>query len=330
MFNPNDSFAFSIPLPLSAHKLARQHSQQHKTDRAKQVYLNTLAVFAVNSYCQSMEIETDLEASHSQTTLVQSPYDSADLELVNLGKIECRPVLNREEFVRVPDDVWENRIGYFAVALNDALTEATFLGFLESVQTEQIPLDEWQSFDDFLETIDRLENPQTNSQTISQTTSQITSQPIQLSQWLDDFFQAGWEAVETIQAALCPDRPQARFAFRSGNATSQKVKRGKVLDLSGNHLGVEPTDERLGLFVSIEPSATPEKEIAVELRPSGDRIYLPEQLLVQILDSEGKAVMQSEAGHSELLEFEFGAEPGDEFSVKVSLDKVSVTETFAV
>ncbi|MDY6936088.1 MAG: DUF1822 family protein [Cyanobacteriota bacterium] len=307
--------AFSIPLPLSAHKLARQHSQKSPSrDRAKQVYLNTLAVFAANSYCQSLEIETDFGASDSQNPFFQTVMDIADLELVNLGKIECRPVLNREEFVRVPIEVWEDRIGYLAVALDDALTEAVFLGFLETVRAENVDRRQWQSIDDFLVTIDRLENPQ----------------PTRLDRWFDRIFPAGWQTVETIRSALQTDRPQASFAFRSDSTTSQKVTRGKILDLSGNLLDAEPDDRRLGLFVSIEPSTTADKEIAVELRPGGDRTYLPEALLVQILDSTGKAIMQSEAGQSESLEFEFGAKSGDEFGVKVSLDRVSITETFAV
>src|SRR5919202_4856916 len=147
-----ESLTFKVLLSFEAHALAQQHCQQHtQPQKAKQVYLNNLARYAVDFYCRCMGLEAELETSDSHNPLMQKFMDVADLNVKGLGKLECRPVLPDSEVMEVPPEAWDNRIGYVAVQLNSSLKEAILLGFVPSVTHHNgiIPLSELRSLADF-------------------------------------------------------------------------------------------------------------------------------------------------------------------------------------
>ncbi len=82
MKNVSPSFTFIVPLSPSSHRLAEQFCQQHRdTQKARQVYLNTLAVSAVNFYLHCMGVETSWETSQSYDFVMQAAMDVADVEI---------------------------------------------------------------------------------------------------------------------------------------------------------------------------------------------------------------------------------------------------------
>lgn len=84
-----------IPMPItqSAQQIALQFaSEQPNEPKALQVYLNTLAVCAVNNYLRIMDVPTDLTASDSWNPVLRLAADVADLWVIGLGRLECRPV----------------------------------------------------------------------------------------------------------------------------------------------------------------------------------------------------------------------------------------------
>ena len=134
MNDPIENFTFSVPLMLTAHTQAKEFVRhQANQEKAKQVYLNTLAVYAVNFYLECQEFETNVATSYSWDPVMQTLLDVADLDVKNRGKLECRPVVPGSKIVRVPAEVWDDRIGYVAVQFDELLQEATLLGFAEAV-----------------------------------------------------------------------------------------------------------------------------------------------------------------------------------------------------
>jgi len=159
------SSMFTVPLTSKAYKLAKSFQSQYENPvKAQQVYLNTLAVYAVDSYCQCLGIETDLEASESLNSVLQPLMNIADLEIEGIGKLECRPVLPEDKFCDIPAETWENRIGYIAVEINDSSREATLLGFYPPINAlemmERFSLDDFKPLEAFLDHLDRLESAQ--------------------------------------------------------------------------------------------------------------------------------------------------------------------------
>ena len=312
------SLIFTVTLTSRYRRLAEQfRSQQSNPEKGEQVYRNTLAVCAVDFYCQCMEIATDLSASDSWNPVMQSLTDVADLSVKNLGKLECCLVLPESQVVEIPTEALGKRIGYIAVQLDESYKEAKLMGFVKAPTTEKLPLSELDSLENFLEHIDQLTTPQSEQE------------PVLLSQWLSNIFGAGWETLSVLL-----DSQQAKLAYSFRNSqrikkqmpehSTLEVKRGKFVDL-------EKIDEPVALVLGLFPVvASPELDISVEVYPTGTQTHLPQDLQLMILDREGTAVMQAQARSTKNIQLEFSGEPGECFSVKVALGEVSKTETFII
>lgn len=197
--NNTENLIFTVPLSFEAHSLAQEYSKQHRRpEKAKQVYLNTLAVYAVEHYFQCMGFETDWENSDSRNSLIQKFMDVADLNIKNLGKFECRPVLPDASIMEVPSEAWDDRIGYVAVQLNQSLKQATLVGFVPEIEQQQgiIPLSKLRSLAEFPDYL-----------------SKIQPEPkiVHLENWFDNIFEAGWQAVEEF---FSNQRSSMAFGFR--------------------------------------------------------------------------------------------------------------------
>lgn len=307
-----EPLTFTVSLALEAHAKAEQFCRRQSNPRkAKQVYLNTLAVYAVNFYLQCQGLETDLTQSDSWNPLMQTLLDVADLQVKNRGKLECRPVLPGSQVCHVPPEVGSERIGYVAVQLSESLREATLLGFVPAVATKELPLSQMRSLEDLREHINQLGQPQP---------------VVQLSQWLHNIIDAGWE---TVEALLVPQ--ELAFGFRSSHRMKTSslanpadgVKRGKLLDL-------ERAGEQVALFVKLKATESSEMDISVEVYPTGGQTSLPQDLQLMVLDEEGEAVMQAQARSTENIQLEFSGETGERFGIRVELGGVSITESFLI
>lgn len=127
----------TIKLSAKAHEWAQKFaSSQLSAEKAKQVYLNTLAVFAVNTYLQWIQIETDLENSDSWNLGANALFDVCDLELPNIGKIICCPVLPDVDSFTSPDFISPDAIAYFPVKFVEVLNEVELLGYRPIIDTK--------------------------------------------------------------------------------------------------------------------------------------------------------------------------------------------------
>ncbi|MEC4990771.1 MAG: DUF1822 family protein, partial [Oscillatoria sp. PMC 1068.18] len=236
-----ENLTFTVSLSLSAHEKAQEFSRQHQDyKKAKQVYLNTLAVYAVNYYLECLGIATNLAASNSWNPIAQTLTNTADLEIRNLGKIECLPVFPEADTCQVSPEVWCERIGYVAVQFNQSLTEATLLGFVSEVNREELALNNLASLEYLLE--------------------YLHHQPlvVKLSDWINNIFAEGWETVETYL------QPEAKaLHFRGLKPLASEIKprqRAKLLSFVAR-------EEQVVLLVKIVPTRRLEMEILVDVYP---------------------------------------------------------------
>ncbi|MBD0345042.1 MAG: DUF1822 family protein [Coleofasciculus sp. Co-bin14] len=297
-----EPWTFTVPLALEAHSRAEQFRRyQSNPDQAKQVYLNTLAVYAVNVYLQCRGFETDLEKSDSWNPVMQMVMDTADLVVKNHGKLECRPVLPTAQVVGVPAEVASERIGYVAVQLSESLREATVLGFVEKAANSQLPINQLRSLQElpgYLNTIKPVVN---------------------LSQWFEKIFDAGWQAVDVL---LGTPQPELAFSFRS--APVAEIRRCKPIELA-------TPQQSVVMIVALAGESEQQMEITVGVRPTPSQTYLPSNLRLMILNEEGEVVMDVRAGSdNKAIQLEFEGEAGDCFSIKVVLADVSMIEHFVI
>ncbi|MEC4895483.1 MAG: DUF1822 family protein [Oscillatoria sp. PMC 1051.18] len=298
------NLTFTVSLSLSAHQKAQEFSGQHRVEhKIKQVYLNTLAVYAVNYYLNCLGIATNLAASNSWNPVMQTLTNTADLEIKNLGKIECLPVLPGADICQVSPEVWSERIGYVAVQFDQSLAQATLIGFVSEVNREELPLNELASLEYLLE--------------------YLNHQPsvVKLSDWINNIFADGWSQVETY---LQPQK--IALSFRNLPSLTTKVEprqRAKLLNLT-------PRGEEVILLVKIAPTTGLEMEIWVDIYPYGGEIYLPEDLQLMVLNDHEEVVMQAIAKQTENVQLQFSGEIGESFSVKVALGESSISESFII
>lgn len=316
------SLTFTVPLALEAHFLAQQfRALTSNPQKAKQIYLNTLAVYAVNFYLQCQGWETEWEKSDSANPVMQTLLNIADLQVKDLGKLECIPVLLNSEFCDVPPEVWEDRIGYIAVQFNESLREATLLGFVKKVTTSNLPITS-------LKPLEELANIYQEKQ------PQPVAELVQLGQWFNNVFDEGWQTLEEIfnppkfsfRSAL-----STKFSFRStllkvktaSENPEFEVQRAKLLHL-------ERVDEQVVLSVALKFTSSSEIQILVRLYPANVKVLLPEDLRLIVLDKAGKSVMQAEARSTKSIILKFTGEAGEKFGIKVALGDASTTENFLI
>ena len=320
----------SMPMPITqkaietANKFA---AQQPTPEKREQVYLNTLAILAVQDYLQLMEIDTDLADSDSWNPVVRLCADVADLNLPGLGKLECRPVrafysdeklslsalAPCSNICSVPPEVWCERIGYVVVQIDEERKEANLLGFAKTAGMGELYFNQLESLDSLLEYLEKL-----------------TPSPVNLGEWLTNVFETSWQAIEDIFAA---ERLVFRdaTAFRKGGRNSlfadAEIVRAKLINL-GIQLGNKP----IALVMAVSQERDSKINILAQLHPAGCDRFLPTHIKLVLLSESGESLQEVQSRGMDLwIQLrQFRVQPGTNFSLQVILDDISIMEAFTI
>jgi hypothetical protein len=305
-----NTLTFTVPLSFEAHSLAQKCRQGISNQaKAEQVYLNTLAVYAVDNYLRCMGFQTDWEHSYSRDNVAIKIMDVADLTVKNIGKLECRPVLADAGILQIPPEVWEDRVGYVAVQLNPTLKSANILGFSRDAVAE-VPLNKLQSLSYFLLYLSELEVVESQQE-------EKLSSIVKVGQWLEGLVDSGWENIDKL---LKPQ--QLGLAFKK----EMSVTRGQAIDL-----GMQIDKLSLALVVKItsEPHSE-EVDILIQVHPMGE-ITLPEGVKLIISDESGETVLEATSRDEDnWIQREFSAELGEKFKITIAFGDSMLTKDFEV
>jgi hypothetical protein len=314
--NSIETLRLTVPLGREAHVIARQFAAEQATPlKGKQTYLNTLAVYAVHSYLKWLQVDTNLDQGDSWHPGKRALFDVADLVLPGIGKLECRPVLPGEAAISLPPEVTQDRIGYVAVQFSESLNEVQLLGFVRAVAispvSEQILIAELQPLDVLLDCIPDPVPPPVPS------ANQVR---VNLSRWLDNIFEAGWQTVEALLSTQA-----ANLALSTRSAEQFSIRGGKLIDL-----GMQLANQQVVLIVKLTPRSESEVDIRLGVYPAFGQIYLPPSLQLMVWDESGNCLETQARSIDDWIQLEFSGEKGEHFSVKVALGDVSVTEDFVI
>jgi hypothetical protein len=323
MNKSNQALTFPVPLSFTAHAFAKRLSLQSSPRRSDQVYLNSLAIFAVDFYLQCMGIETEPAQSDSHNPIMLKLMDVADLDVKGLGKLECRPILGDATMLEIPiEAACADRIGYVAVRVNEFRKQAEILGFIENVPITaddkdlvQIPLQELRSLAEFLEYLHQLQPSFVN-----------------LRQWLEGIFELDWQSVEDSTLAV---RGMSEMIFRSApnSATLRQNSRGTLVRIEksaerGKLINLTST-QAVVLIVTMTLQDE-DRVILVEVCPIGGQTSLPENLCVRVIDDRANVAMEEIASPGRDLQLAFNGELDEKFSIQISLDETIITEEFVI
>ena len=311
----------AVPLPITSkdREIARNFAAEQATkQKGEQVLYNTLAVLTVQNYLQMLGAATDLLGSDSWNPLLRTLDNVADLNILGLGKLECRPVKNSETSCHIPMDVWDLRLGYAIVKIDDSLKKAALLGFVPQVTSEKLAISDLEPVEALL---DRLTHARLTER----------SSVVELREWLNDVFAAGWLAVETL---LSPEQLAPALGFRDTQAiaknalelqqTNRNIQRAKLIDL-----GIYFGNRQVVLLVEITPEVNGTIAVTQQVHPSSNDVYLPETLILKVLESSGKVFMQAQARSKDnFIQLQFSGQPEECFAVQVVLGDAELTEQF--
>lgn len=307
----NTSLApFTIPLTLEPHHQAEEF-RKHQTSpqKAKQVYLNTLAIYAARFYLECLGYEPDLTASDGLNPVQQLLLGTAALAIKDYGQLECCPVVNGETEFAIAPHLHPDRIGYIAVHIDDRLRTATLLGFV-TVAADRVSLKQLQPID----TISELLSP-----TLTQ---QANEQVTQLSRWFQNIVDEGWQTLDSLVNPTT-------LAFR-GHPIAMTTNAANTEDSVSRSKQISLREYDITLSVNLLPSPDSQIEIQVQVYPTQTQTYLPAQLKLSVLDADNQDVMQAEARSTEAIQLKFLGSPGEKFSLKLVLQNASVTEQFVI
>jgi len=136
--------------------------------------------------------------------------------------------------------------------------------------------------------------------------------PVNLSQWFQSIFAAGWQVVEelVVPTVLVPVAKSADV-----------IRRAKRIDFG---------DRAVVLIGTCTPEAEREISMLLQVQPTGGQTALPLNLQLSAFDKSGTIHREVRAKNADpvielprLIGF-----PGEQFSVKVALGDFSVTEDF--
>lgn len=291
-------------------KANRFRQQQRSPQKAEQVYLNTLAVYAVEFYCLCMGVEVRTAESDSETPALQTLLDVADLA-IDKGHIECRPVLPQQDTCPVPPEAMDERLGYVMVEIDLENRAAKLLGFSKTTPAGVLSREMLQPLDDL---IDVLVPPEPLVDTVISAVQTLGRVPTKLGNWLNEIFEAPWQPPELALAASYRGVTEPA----SGKTAAQK-ERAKVIVVG---------EYQFVLVVKITPMADAELDILIKLHPGGDQV-LPQGLLLELLDNEANVAMTATAKAADnFIAINFQIETQEAFNLRITAGSSTITEAF--
>jgi|688.fasta_scaffold42495_2 hypothetical protein len=297
-----ERLTFTVPLSGADFKLAQKFSSEQKnSDKSQQVFLNTLAVLAVNFYCQCLKVETNLEEStighYNQRILM----DSADLKIDVLGKLECRPVLPNENICYVPSEVWSDRVGYVVVEIDEEAKKAILFGFVEQIKTNELPLAQLPDIDNLVDLLLLAKNKQLLERTFAKNWNEDESAEI-LKDKQKKLVRRDSPALPTIDKSITSPLYIAKYITL--------IRRTFIL------------------LVRITPTKEGNFQLLVEVESyRGERI--PSDLNLKLLSLSDQTLKANLTKGGDYISLEYTLQLGESFQIQVKRADESHTEQFS-
>lgn len=145
----------------------------------------------------------------------------------------------------------------------------------------------------------------------------ITRTLANLSQWLQNRFDEGWQTLEELGTQA------EAFNFRRDDRAQSSIRRAKRVRLP---------NQNVLLVVAVEPEADGRVSIQAQLRPLDPTVCLPEGLSLTLLSTAGEAVQAIQArDRDNVIQLKrFKCPPETQFTLQVAIDNTLITEDFVV
>ena len=342
---PNTPTDFRLLLPESIwlepedFDRAKNISKRVRNESSRwQIYLNTLALFALEKWLKERMPEQSISTSKR---IIENTGR------LNIGEFKVCAIATDnllDELVELPGNVVESPelTTHFYVILEvlEEEEEVIFRGCLNydrlinycdrtNLQPQdnfyQLPLSLFDTEPNHLSFYCRFLEPTSISlpvEAVNMTTA-IPKQYIQksttkLSQWLQNVYDETWQTIDSLINS------EANLEYGLRNA-DEEVKRAKLINL-----GMQLGERNVALLVKIKGELNGKLAVSIQLHPGGETRHLPPNLKLILLSKVGKVLqeVQSRTQDNYIQLKSFKGEKGKRFQIQVSLESLSITENF--
>lgn len=309
-----------------------QYYKHNNYQIAKRVYVNILAVCAVERFIQRLGFETNWIQSESYDFINHQLANIADLYIEGIGKLECRPVLPNEQSILVPPETWCDRAGYLAVKLSQDLEQATILGFLPTVDAESIPLENLGFITDLFKLLESAQcrssqHPTQHQSVNADIAAQVSPSVIHIQQWLQQQVSVGWEFVDTMMNRLITSEQSFSSLAASGYRNLTRLEQDQDLDITCQRKQISLGQQAVWLTLQVASLSVNQFRFELSVHPVENLTYLPNGLVLKLLNEAGTSIMQAQAlDATPFLAFSnFTGEIGESFSAELTWQDINHT-----
>jgi hypothetical protein len=148
-------------------------------------------------------------------------------------------------------------------------------------------------------------------------------QPVNLSQWFKNTFEAAWQPVEALLLAKPKIAPRLRSIYHLRG--EGMVKRFKPIQ-------VPESSQEVALLVAIAQDADQKIGIRVQVQPMGEEALLPPNLKLALLNEAGQILREVQAqSQDNFIQLpRFRGESQERFSLQISHPAFSLKEDFVI
>lgn len=303
-------WAVPLPVPSEARTQARHFAQSGRDAlQARQIYLNTLAVWLMKQYLHWMGLKTDLAASPSWNPVLHLCEDNAALQIATLGLLECRTVQPNQRLCQLPPETWHDRLGYVVIELSPSATEAWWLGFSPDPYEGQLDLEH------------HLLPPEALFDHIAALRDDVPLLVTHLHPKSPAWQQWG-APLSTLPESLHPLVP-----IRGPSDTPDELNRAKMIDLE-----VHLNPCTVTLLIVLVPQPNHQCSVGIRVLPGPGARYLPPHLVLTLLSETGSVTASVTARlHDHWMQLpRFSGDWGEQFQIQLQLNQSRITETFAL
>lgn len=304
-----------------------------------QIYLNTLALFALEKWLKERMLEQSISTSE------QIIENTGRLKIGEFKVCAIATDNLLDELVELPRNVVESSeltTHFYAilevleeqeeVIFRGCLNYDELINYCEPINLQpqdnfyQLPLSLFDTEPNHLLFYCRFLEPTSISLPVG-TTQMTTAEPVEyvresttkLSQWLQDVFDETWQTIDFLI------NPEANLEYGLRNDADEELKRAKLIDL-----GMQLGKQSVALLVKIKEETNEKLAVSVQLHPDGEARHLPPNLKLILLSKAGKVLqeVQSRTQDNYIQLKPFKGEKGKRFQIQVSLASLSITENF--
>lgn len=149
---------------------------------------------------------------------------------------------------------------------------------------------------------------------------------VNLSNWLRNIFEVGWESINTV---INSESQNLALAFRQREAhiRGAAAERVKLIDL-----GMQLGNQCVALLLGLSQEEQHKVGVRVQLHPANGEDFLPANVRLSLLSQSGAVLQTLESRNQDnFIQLKrFICPKGKSFSIQVAIDDLNITEYFTI